>query len=626
MAIEAYPVFVDLDGTALEGGSVYLGAPNSDPEAAPVNLFYDAALLIAAPNPLTVSGGVIVRDGAPANVYAADQFYSIRVRSRSGRVVWYKPVAGGTGASTRLNFPVAGGPPGDGGPAGPADNTYTTLAALLASDPSRKSARLVPGPGETAPAGNFSNPTGVAGAWVRQEAVGVAWTPTIANAATRPVADVLYTMGISPRKYGAKGDAAADESTAVQRAIDECLSFNPPAPLRVDGYFRIDKPLVINRPVNSSLSWWEVVGTGLNAGFLVVGDVNMFDTTISYNGSMPVAGEFVVRGLNLVASTPTQASQTFTTGKFVNVVFDTCTWVNLKLMGTPLYAQGIRIKGCRAYYWQGRFWESGGAYDCKVEDFRTKFGGDVFRWFSASYPVLRAKIADCAFEGTGAIFRGSGISQLAFKDNYCEYNNAAALDFSTGGRANSAVSVKDNIFVPLDGQLADASFYEITWGATLRAFSQGNLCLARMHDTAGMTGSNLLEIHGDVAGVELWRGFKTGLTNSAFAGIGNVQFTDTDFGLVTARGSQWSSTRAGRFGKGEAYGPGEIQNGALVPEYRFRSTVDPVSNPGGYDNPYWTKGTRIDRYPAAAGEPEYHLCTVSGRVTDGGQFRTRVAA
>lgn len=67
-----------------------------------------------------------------------------------------------------------GRPGGDGQPGatGSSDNTYTTLTALLASPGSRLSARLVPGPGETAPAGNFNY---INGAWVRQEAEGVTY-------------------------------------------------------------------------------------------------------------------------------------------------------------------------------------------------------------------------------------------------------------------------------------------------------------------------------------------------------------------------------------------------------------------------------------------------------------------
>lgn len=68
------------------------------------------------------------------------------------------------------------GDPGPEGPPGLPENTYTTYAALLASDPSRKVARLVPQVGETEPAGSFNY---INGAWVRQQADGISYRPAV---------------------------------------------------------------------------------------------------------------------------------------------------------------------------------------------------------------------------------------------------------------------------------------------------------------------------------------------------------------------------------------------------------------------------------------------------------------
>jgi hypothetical protein len=118
MADMSYQVFVALDATALEGGRIYLGEPNADPEMSPIPVFWDEARTIAADQPLLTSGGVIVRDGTPADVFAAESAYSIRVRDRSGSVVWYKPITGGGVSASRLTFPIPEGPPGIGIPGG----------------------------------------------------------------------------------------------------------------------------------------------------------------------------------------------------------------------------------------------------------------------------------------------------------------------------------------------------------------------------------------------------------------------------------------------------------------------------------------------------------------------------
>lgn len=119
MADMAYQVFVALDATAIEGGQVFLGEPYSDPEQSPIPVYWDEALTILAEQPLRTSGGVIVRDGTPTDVFARQGGYSIRVRDRSGSVVWYKTIAGGSLPASRVTFPVPQGPPGPPGPAGP---------------------------------------------------------------------------------------------------------------------------------------------------------------------------------------------------------------------------------------------------------------------------------------------------------------------------------------------------------------------------------------------------------------------------------------------------------------------------------------------------------------------------
>jgi len=118
MADMAYQVFVALDGTALEGGRIFIGSAYSDPESSPLTVYWDEALSVPAAQPLLTSGGVIVRDGTPAEVYSAQPLYSIRVRDRSGSVVWYKSVTGADVTATRLTFPIPGGLPGDKGDKG----------------------------------------------------------------------------------------------------------------------------------------------------------------------------------------------------------------------------------------------------------------------------------------------------------------------------------------------------------------------------------------------------------------------------------------------------------------------------------------------------------------------------
>ncbi len=210
MVDSTYQVFVDLDATALEGGYVWVGPAYGNPEASPLPLFWDEALTIAAAQPLRTSGGYIVRDGTPANVYGSAALYC--VRNRDGRLVYYDASTGADVPASKRKFPIAAGADGPIGETGLSNNTRATLAAL-------KAAAITDGtslydrslwtwtPGDytgQADDKNVVKATSTAltvGAWVRQGGGGVAYTVSVAS-------------------YRLAADPVGDWSSTFQRAID----------------------------------------------------------------------------------------------------------------------------------------------------------------------------------------------------------------------------------------------------------------------------------------------------------------------------------------------------------------------------------------------------------------------
>jgi len=85
---QPFPTFTDLDGSPLDAGYVYFGVENDNPETAPITVYYDAALTQAAAQPLRTSNGYVVRNGAPAVLYA-DVAYSLTVRNKTQALVFY---------------------------------------------------------------------------------------------------------------------------------------------------------------------------------------------------------------------------------------------------------------------------------------------------------------------------------------------------------------------------------------------------------------------------------------------------------------------------------------------------------------------------------------------------------
>lgn len=92
-----FPVFQDRDGQPLENGYVWIGVPNLPPQTNPVNVYFDEALTILAPQPLRTINGYISNAGTPAQVYIDGVNFSILVQDSQGTMVYNFPE--GTGIS-----------------------------------------------------------------------------------------------------------------------------------------------------------------------------------------------------------------------------------------------------------------------------------------------------------------------------------------------------------------------------------------------------------------------------------------------------------------------------------------------------------------------------------------------
>lgn len=90
---QPYGSYLGLDGAALNGGKLYIGVVNLDPQTNPQACYWDEAGTILASQPITIQGGFTMRAGAPARVYTRGPF-SARVRTSADALVWYEADAG----------------------------------------------------------------------------------------------------------------------------------------------------------------------------------------------------------------------------------------------------------------------------------------------------------------------------------------------------------------------------------------------------------------------------------------------------------------------------------------------------------------------------------------------------
>ena len=86
--VSPFPFFTDTTGAPLEGGYIFIGQSNLNPETAPVNVFWDSALTIPAAQPVRTVGGYPSRAGTPSRFYSATDTYSITVRNKNRVLVF----------------------------------------------------------------------------------------------------------------------------------------------------------------------------------------------------------------------------------------------------------------------------------------------------------------------------------------------------------------------------------------------------------------------------------------------------------------------------------------------------------------------------------------------------------
>jgi hypothetical protein len=82
-----YPAFAGTDGLPLENGYIWVGTVNLNPQTNQIAVYWDAALTIAAAQPIRTLNGYPVYQGTPSRFYAGSD-YSIQVLDSKGSLVY----------------------------------------------------------------------------------------------------------------------------------------------------------------------------------------------------------------------------------------------------------------------------------------------------------------------------------------------------------------------------------------------------------------------------------------------------------------------------------------------------------------------------------------------------------
>jgi hypothetical protein len=238
---------------------------------------------------------------------------------------------------------------------------------------------------------------------------------------------------IDVRSYGAVGDGVADDTAAVQAAIDAAIILN--TGILVNGTCKITASLNIDHQVSSATeNRWFYVSSHNGGGFYVDTAITLFDTTLDYS-SAPQTSQIKFDNITFEVSSATTAAYVLSPG-YLRTTFDGCAFHKIKLLvSTTLYTQSIYLDKCVARAWSGTF------YKCSAVSYDLK----VFHCLIEA-PQASSNAFDIGY-ASGCAFTDNVIEGI---DGYCiQYDSANTLTIQGNYfEGNTGPEVKENVVSP----------------------------------------------------------------------------------------------------------------------------------------------------------------------------------
>jgi hypothetical protein len=378
-----YPAFADTRGAPLENGYIWIGQANLDPQVNPVQVYWDDALTIQATQPIRTLGGYPVRSGTPAKLFVSVSSYSIRVQDKNGIQQYYDPAV--TDQYTGANVAYT--------PGASSLLTSNTVAQALDALSDRATGSTV-----------------------------VGWVQGGTSPVNRTVDAKLKDQAVTPLDFGCTAGTAADQTTAMQRAINRAIAAGVPLDL-LGLSWRVDSQLNLASGI-------EIYNGTLDASFAANGT-----KTLVASGTLGSGVNFTASGRGAssitLASSPAWATNDFVYLRSADAFGVGGTnrgeWARIRsLVTTTLSPYGRFLD---AYTTTPQVFRPTLVENITLRNLRLKGRGNGFNQYAAQFYLCRnVHIEDVVCE----FFGDRGVELNRCLDSYVSNSTITNCDSSTG--------------------------------------------------------------------------------------------------------------------------------------------------------------------------------------------------
>lgn len=320
----------------------------------------------------------------------------------------------------------------------------------------------------------------------------------------------IYQGSVNAGWFGAKYDAATDDTQAVQLCVNYCLSFQRAKSMLITGRARLATSVKIDRLVDNTFSEFMIHGQGDGAGFYATTNVVMFDSNLAITTD-PRSEWVTFKDLQFEAAS-VGLSVYVMSKAFLRIKNINCNYRLLRYCSSTIYMQTHHFLAVNIRNTPNPFIDTNGSYDIKLLLSVAENCNGFLRSISLVTGTVGIVIADSVIEGVQTtFFTGTGIHGFQYRGIHSEGNFSPELNFWGGSLRNHTTLVEGCYVINPAGPM-------VAHGPTDCALSVSNYVQNAFHSSVAQC--------------------------TEFDSIGDFAGTLSDFPLSTKIGSHRSKTPA----------------------------------------------------------------------------------